>query len=47
MVNVTRKPTYDAGDVGRTLTMPEKNSAQHVDLVDQKESAATAGRTRK
>ena len=47
MVNVTRKPISVAGDVGRTLTMPEKNSAQHVDLEDQKESEVTAGRTRK
>jgi hypothetical protein len=47
LVNVIKKPTYDADDVGKILTMPEKNSAQHVDLEDQKESAVIAGRIRK
>jgi hypothetical protein len=47
LVSVTRKPTYDAGDVGKILTMPEKNSVQPVDLEDQKESAVTAGRIKK
>jgi hypothetical protein len=47
LVNVTKKPIYDAEDVGKILTMPEKNSAQHVDSEDQKGSAVIAGRTRK
>jgi hypothetical protein len=47
LVNVTRKPTSDADDVEKILTMPGKNSAQPVDLEDQKESAVTAGKIRK
>lgn len=47
MVNVTRRPIFDVEDVGRILTMPEKNTAQHVDLEDPEESEVTAGRTRR
>jgi hypothetical protein len=47
LVNVIKKPTYDADDAGKIPTMQEKNSAQPVDLEDQKESAVTAGRIRK
>jgi hypothetical protein len=47
LVSVTRKPISAAEDVGRILTMPEKNTAQHADLEKPKESEVTAGRTRR
>ena len=47
MVNVIKKPTYDVEDVGKILTMPERNTAQHVDLEDLKKSAVTIGRIKK
>jgi hypothetical protein len=47
LVSVTRKPISDAEDVGRTLTMPERNFAQPVGLEDPKGSEVTAGRTKK
>lgn len=47
MVSVTRKPTYGVGDVGRTLTTPERNTVPHVDLENPNGYEATAGRTRK
>lgn len=47
MVSVIRKPTYDVGDVGRTLTMPERNTVPHVDLENLNGYEATAGRTRR
>jgi hypothetical protein len=47
LVSVTRKPTFDVEDVGRILTMPERNTVPHVDLEDQNESDPTAGRIRR
>ena len=46
MVSVTKKPTYDAVGVVKTLTMPGRGTALPVDLEDPAEYALTTGRTR-
>lgn len=46
MVSVTKKPTYDAVDVVKTLTMPGKSTALPVDLEDPAGYALITGRTR-
>jgi hypothetical protein len=47
LVSVIRKPISAAEDVGRILTMPEKNTVRHADLEDPKEFEVTTGRTRR
>ena len=46
MVNVIKKPISAVEDVGKILTMPGKDTVQHVDSEDPRESEPTAGRTR-
>jgi hypothetical protein len=47
LVNVTKKPTFVVEDVGKIHTMPESDSALHVDSEDLRGSAATIGRTKR
>jgi hypothetical protein len=47
LVNVIKKPISAAVDVEKIPTTLGKNTAQPVDLADQKEFAVTTGRIRK
>jgi len=47
LVSVIKKPTLGVGDVVKTHTTQEKNTAQHVVLEDPAEYESTAGRIRK
>lgn len=47
MVSVIKRPTLDVEDVVKIPITQEKNTAQHVDLVDQLRSEVTAGRIKK
>jgi hypothetical protein len=47
LVSVTKKPTYDAVGVVKTLTMPGKSTARPVDLEDPAEYALITGKTRR
>lgn len=47
MVNVIKRLTYVVEDVGKILTMPEKNTVLPVDLDDQNKSEHTAGKIKR